>query len=73
MTFFTVHPTESWTFATPPAMTWTLTDDPDRYQKPIEDGDLPPNVGDEPSEEELEDGADDAAETEEEEDGSSLA
>lgn len=42
-----------------------MTDPKDKYEKPIADGEIPPNEGPEPSDEELEDGADDAAEVEE--------
>lgn len=42
-----------------------MTEPKDAYDKPIADGEVPPNVGDEPTDEELEDGADDPAEAEE--------
>lgn len=42
-----------------------MTDLKDRYEKPIADGEVPPNVGPEPTDDELEGGADDPAEMEE--------
>jgi hypothetical protein len=39
-----------------------MTDPKDKYEKPIPDGEVPPNEGPEPTQDELEDGGDDPAE-----------